>query len=396
MKKLIIMLCMFFICFSTVFSQIKSDKYPTAKINTNNLKLRSLPSTDSDILASQKKNSVVFLLARTKDKVKLKTLHDYWFYIQIESGLRGWTYGSFMDYEKKDIGKIPVRIPETAEVFALNVEDYAKAFLGFKKIEFSMWGDWVFNTMQMKVEEPLTLYSSPSLKAFKKEITPGTIYLMQLNLPSTDWAFITDKDQKNFGWTPVNNLWKYVEVRKSEKELLDSNPNFRRIGPYLLIDNEYGVIALKNNFADWSHAYELVNIIDEKLIVLKIQYFEGSYFALYNIKERRIENTFSGPLKLSPSKEYMYSFDTMYMHTPYQLALYTITKYGLTHSLTYSFENYESLMLGEYEPDLKWISDKEIEVSIILRDDDYNAAGKDVYTFKLIKKDWSVEITNSK
>lgn len=68
-----------------------------ARINTDILRLRSLPSLEGEIIGRMVQDTRVKIIRRSINKFKVGDMYDYWYLIKTENNLNGWCYGAFIE-----------------------------------------------------------------------------------------------------------------------------------------------------------------------------------------------------------------------------------------------------------------------------------------------------------
>ena len=66
-------------------------------IRVQNVKLRKGPTTKSKVLKRLKRGLLVKILSRSKKRMSIGNMYDYWYNIQIPDGSQGWIYGFYVD-----------------------------------------------------------------------------------------------------------------------------------------------------------------------------------------------------------------------------------------------------------------------------------------------------------
>lgn len=72
----------------------------------DNLRLRQAPNLTSRTLKLLKKETTVYILCRTNQKIKLDGFLDYWYKIKLSTGESGWSFGKYI----KMTGNISVEV----------------------------------------------------------------------------------------------------------------------------------------------------------------------------------------------------------------------------------------------------------------------------------------------
>jgi len=73
---------------------------PKATVNDDNVRIRKEPTLHGTQIGMLQKGESVKILEKSKDKMKIGSMDDYWYYILTDSGVVGWSYGTFLDIAK--------------------------------------------------------------------------------------------------------------------------------------------------------------------------------------------------------------------------------------------------------------------------------------------------------
>ncbi len=66
-------------------------------IRTNSLNIRRDPSLTSGVVTNLKKGRTVEIIDKSKTKVRINQMNDYWYLLRVDNGETGWAYGHFID-----------------------------------------------------------------------------------------------------------------------------------------------------------------------------------------------------------------------------------------------------------------------------------------------------------
>ena len=70
------------------------------KFNNSNVRVRKSPNLESEQLGKISEGTVVKILEKSHEKMKISNMLDYWYKIKTKEGLIGWSYGYFIDMEE--------------------------------------------------------------------------------------------------------------------------------------------------------------------------------------------------------------------------------------------------------------------------------------------------------
>jgi len=73
-----------------------TDENRNGIINDNNLRIRSEPSTDAEILGKLNKDDYVTILKKTKERENVNKEWDYWYKIKTSENITGWVFGRYI------------------------------------------------------------------------------------------------------------------------------------------------------------------------------------------------------------------------------------------------------------------------------------------------------------
>ncbi len=65
----------------------------------DNVRLRKRPATRSKVIKRIRAGTIVRILERSKRKVAISNMYDYWYRVKLLSGLEGWVYGFYLRTE---------------------------------------------------------------------------------------------------------------------------------------------------------------------------------------------------------------------------------------------------------------------------------------------------------
>jgi len=66
-------------------------------IRVNNVKLRQNFNTKSKVIKRLKRGLLVKILSRSKKRMSIGNMYDYWYNVQLPDGSQGWVYGFYVD-----------------------------------------------------------------------------------------------------------------------------------------------------------------------------------------------------------------------------------------------------------------------------------------------------------
>jgi hypothetical protein len=80
----------------------------TGKITEDQVRVRNLPTLNSEIAGNLDLGEEVEIFCRTRDKYNVYNLEDYWYVIKRKNGLVGWTYGYYISMNEEEAGRLSI------------------------------------------------------------------------------------------------------------------------------------------------------------------------------------------------------------------------------------------------------------------------------------------------
>lgn len=96
---IILLLALSVACGEKDQSAAPADIPDTARVMTDDLRIRISPNTMAAEIGRLKRDSPVKILQRSKDRVKIGGNEAHWYQISTPDGLKGWVYGAYLDVE---------------------------------------------------------------------------------------------------------------------------------------------------------------------------------------------------------------------------------------------------------------------------------------------------------
>lgn len=95
-----IVIALFMIVHPPVAADDVPFSYGYGVVNDSNLRLRKAPNLDADVLQLLQKGVRVHVLDITDEAMQIGAMIDYWYFVDVGDGIRGWSYGYFIDFDR--------------------------------------------------------------------------------------------------------------------------------------------------------------------------------------------------------------------------------------------------------------------------------------------------------
>jgi hypothetical protein len=169
----------------------------TGKITEDQVRVRNLPTLNSEIVGNLDLGEEVKVFCRTDKKYKVYNLEDYWYVIKRKNGLVGWTYGYYISMNEEAMSRLSIHeadysgeirpgdkkwIGDYSVFRILNKHKFSESYiksLQNTQFKITLENDFVFSLgfhPDVKKTDFFTIHTAKAVKEFEWKNDTGYLY----------------------------------------------------------------------------------------------------------------------------------------------------------------------------------------------------------------------------